>query len=203
MGFYSRVLMPRLLDWSMSGESFSGYRQALLADVKGDVLEIGFGTGLNLRHYPEAVQKLTVVDPNPGMSAIARKRIALSNLTVDNQILSGESLPMADNAFDSVVSTWTLCSIPKIEQALEEIHRVLKPDGRFFFIEHGRSPDPGIQNWQDRLTPIQKVIADGCHLNRPMQALVQRYFKILSLDCFYADGFPRVVGYMYKGVATN
>lgn len=203
MGFYSRILMPRLLDLLMSGESFSDYRQTLLADVKGEVLEIGFGTGLNLRHYPEAVQRLTVIDPNPGMNAIAQKRIHASHLTIDTQILSSEALPMADNTFDSVVSTWTLCSIPKIEQALEEIHRVLKPDGRFFFMEHGRSPDPSVQIWQDRLTPIQKVIADGCHLNRPMQALVERYFKVLTLDCFYADGFPRIAGYMYQGAATK
>ena len=203
MGFYSRVLMPRLMDWSMSGESFSSYRQALLADVAGEVLEIGFGAGLNLRHYPEAVQRLTVVDPNPGMSALAQKRIAVSNLIIDNQLLSGEALPMANDSFDSVVSTWTLCSIPNIEQALEEIHRVLKPDGGFFFIEHGRSPDSDVRIWQDRLTPIQKVIADGCHLNRPIQALVERYFKILTLECFYADGFPRIGGYMYKGVAAK
>ena len=203
MGFYSRVLMPRLLDWSMSGESVSGYRQSLLADVKGEVLEIGFGTGLNLRYYPEAVQRLTAVDPNPGMNAIAKKRIAASDLPVDIQVLSSEALPMTDNTFDSVVSTWTLCSIPKIEPTLEEIHRVLKPDGRFFFIEHGRSPDLSIQIWQERLNPIQKVIADGCHLNRPMQALVERYFKVVTLDCFYADGFPRVAGYLYKGVATK
>lgn len=187
----------------MSGESFADFRQTLLADVKGDVLEIGFGTGLNLRHYPEAVKRLTVVDPNPGMATFAQQRIVASNLAIDTQVLSSEALPMADNTFDSVVSTWTLCSIPNIEQALGEIHRVLKPNGRFFFIEHGRSPDPSIQIWQDRLPPIQKVIADGCHLNRPMQTLVERHFKVLNLDCFYAEGFPRIAGYMYKGVATK
>ena len=187
----------------MSGEGFSRYRRTLLADVKGDVLEIGFGTGLNLRHYPEAVTRLTVVDPNPGMTAIAQTRIAASPLTIDTQILSSETLPMADDTFDSIVSTWTLCSIPNIDQALQEIHRVLKPTGRFFFIEHGRSPDLNVRIWQDRLTPVQKVIADGCHLNRPMQTLVERRFKMLSLDCFYTEGLPQIAGYMYKGVAAK
>ena len=203
MGFYSRVLLPRLLDWSMSGEGFAHYRRTLLADVKGDVLEIGFGTGLNLQHYPEAVTRLTVVDPNPGMAAIAQTRIAASPLPVDTQLLSSEALPMADETFDSVVSTWTLCSIPNIEKALQEIHRVLKPHGCFFFLEHGRSPDLSVQIWQDRLTPVQKVIGDGCHLNRPMQTLIERHFKLLTLDCFYAEGWPRIAGYLYRGVAAK
>ncbi|MDJ0701821.1 MAG: class I SAM-dependent methyltransferase [Leptolyngbyaceae cyanobacterium MO_188.B28] len=203
MGFYSRVLLPRLLDWSMSGEGFAHYRRTLLADVKGDVLEIGFGTGLNLQHYPKGVSRLTVVDPNPGMATIAETRIAASPFAIDTQLLSSEALPMADDTFDSVVSTWTLCSIPNIDQALQEIHRVLKPTGRFFFIEHGRSPDLSVQIWQDRLTPIQRVIADGCHLNRPMQTLLERYFKVVTVDRFYAEGLPRIAGYMYRGVAAK
>ena len=187
----------------MSGEGFARYRRALLADVTGDVLEIGFGSGLNLEHYPEAVNRLTVVEPNPGMAAIAQKRIAASPFPVEVQLLSSEALPMADHSFDSVVSSWTLCSIPDIDQALQEIYRVLKPDGRFFFLEHGRSPELSVQIWQDRLTPVQKAIADGCRLNRPMQTLVERYFKILTLECFYAEGFPRIMGYLYQGVAIK
>lgn len=203
MGFYSRVIFPRLMDWAMSEKVFEQYRQDVLANVTGNVLEIGFGTGLNLPHYPDRIQTLAIVDPNEGVNAIAQKRIQASPITVESHILSGESLPMADQTFDSVVSTWTLCSIPNVEQALQEIHRVLKPAGRFFFIEHGLSEDPNIQTWQNRLTPIQRIIGDGCHLNRNMQALIEKHFQILSLKRFYADKTPKVVGYMYQGIATK
>lgn len=204
MGFYSQKIMPRLLDWAMSGPTMSQYREQVLAEVEGAVLEIGFGTGLNLPHYPTHVQEITTVDPNPGMNAIAQKRIQASPITVNTQVLSGENLPMADNTFDSVVSTWTLCSIANVGQALDEIYRVLKPQGKFFFIEHGLSDEPNIQLWQNRLTPLQKVIADGCHLNRQIQSLVEKHhFKILSLDKFYAENLPKVGGYFYKGIATK
>ena len=203
MGFYSERILPRLMDWTMSGESFAKYRQQLLADTYGQVLEIGFGTGLNLAYYPEAVESLTIVDPNPGMGKIASQRIQSAPIPVEKRILSGESLPMEDASFDCVVSTWTLCSIPEVEQALREIHRVLKPGGKFFFIEHGRSPEQKKKKWQDRLTPLQKVIADGCHLNRPIKSLVEKYFGQVSLEQFYEPETPKLAGYLYRGVATR
>ena len=173
MGFYSRVFFPRLCDYAMSLPHMAEYRQSLLADVQGEVLEIGFGTGLNLPHYPPNIQKLTTVDVNPGMNAIAQKRIGESSIEVDNCILNGEVLPMEDDIFDSIVSTWTLCSITNIEKALREIRRVMKPDGRFFFIEHGLSDDPKVQSWQKLLNPLQKHIANGCHLNRNIGAIIK------------------------------
>lgn len=203
MGLYSEKILPRLIDWTMSGESFARYRRQLLADTHGQVLEIGFGTGLNLAYYPESVAKLTIVDPNPGMGELAARRVQESNLPVEKRILSGEALPMEDASFDCVVSTWTLCSIAEIHSALEEIYRVLKPGGKFFFIEHGRSPELGVQKWQDRLTPFQKVIADGCHLNRPIQALVEQHFSQVSVEQFYDPETPKVAGYMYRGTATK
>ncbi|MBE9076624.1 class I SAM-dependent methyltransferase [Romeria aff. gracilis LEGE 07310] len=203
MRLYSQIVFPRLLDWSMSSESMQVYRQELLAGVTGNVLEIGFGTGLNMPYYPHTVSHLTVVDPNPGMKPIARRRTEDSTIPVEFQLLSGESLPMPDGVYDSVVSTWTLCSIPDIEQALAEIHRVLKPGGRFFFIEHGLSDEAKIQTWQHRLTPIQKVVADGCHLNRSMAKLIGQFFDQLEVDQFYARGLPKVVGYFYKGIAVK
>jgi len=203
MNFYSRVFLPILLDWSLSDPVYSQYRQELLSEVSGEILEIGFGTGLNLSHYPPNIEKLITVDPNPGMNRIARRRIEASQITVDNKILSGENLPFADNRFDSVVSTWTLCSIPKVEQALQEIYRVLTPRGKFFFIEHGLSQEPDVQTWQNRLTPIQKIIADGCHLNRNIKQIIEKQFKDLKLETFYAANTPKVIGYMYKGVATK
>jgi ubiquinone/menaquinone biosynthesis C-methylase UbiE len=187
----------------MSDSSLSKYRQEVLADVQGEVLEIGFGTGLNLSYYPEHLHKLIAIDANPGVNALAQKRLQASSITVDYRVLNGENLPMADKTFDSVVSTWTLCSIANVEQALKEIYRVLKPGGRFFFVEHGLSNEPQIQVWQNRLTPLQKVIADGCHFNRNIRQLIENQFNTLTLEEFYADSMPKITGYLYKGVATK
>ena len=203
MNIYSNFLFPRMLDWAMSDPVISQYRQQLLAEVEGEVLEIGFGTGLNLPYYPETVDKITTVDPNPGMKKLAQKRIKQSLITVDIRVLSGENLPMEDNRFDCVVSTWTLCSIPKVNLAIAEIYRVLKPGGKFLFIEHGLSNESNIQVWQNRLTPIQKVIADGCHLNRNIEHLVKQKFTNIKIDKFYAPNSPKVHGYMYRGIATK
>jgi ubiquinone/menaquinone biosynthesis C-methylase UbiE len=191
------------MDWAMSDPIFSQYRKEILSEVSGEVLEIGFGTGLNLLYYPSDIQKLVTVDPNPGMNRLAQKRIEASKITVDNRVLSGENLPFADNSFDSVVSTWTLCSIPKVEQAVEEIYRVLKSGGKFYFIEHGLSNEPKVQVWQNRLTPIQKIIADGCHLNRNIRQIVEKQFKNLTVEEFYAPDSPKIAGYLYKGVAIK
>ena len=203
MGFYSRHIFPYLLDWSLSDSTFNQYRQEVLAKVEGEVLEIGFGTGLNLSFYPDAINEIITVDNNPGVHKLAQKRIDKSSITVDHRILSGENLPMSDNSFDSVVSTWTLCSIEKVEQAVNEIHRVLKPGGKFFFIEHGLSNEPSIQTWQNRLNPIQNVIADGCNLNRNIRSIVKQQFSQLNVEEFYADKTPKFMGYMYKGVAVK
>jgi ubiquinone/menaquinone biosynthesis C-methylase UbiE len=203
LGFYSQKILPYLLDWAMSDEMFRTYRQQVLSEVTGEVLEIGFGTGLNLSYYPKEIQHLVAIDANPGMNALAEQRVKASSLTVDHRVLNGESLPIADNSFDSVVSTWTLCSIANVEQALQEIHRVLKPGGRFCFIEHGLSKDPQVQVWQNRLTPLQKVIADGCHFNRNIRQLIEQQFEHVTLEEFYADKTPKVSGYLYKGIATK
>jgi ubiquinone/menaquinone biosynthesis C-methylase UbiE len=203
MGWYGNYLFPRLLDWSMAGEPFASYRKQLLAPVSGAVLEIGFGTGLNLAYYPDTVTTLTVIDPNPGMAAIARPRVANFPHPVNSRTLKGEALDMADNSFDWVVSTWTLCSIADVDRALEEVQRVLKPGGKFAFIEHGLSPDPGLQKWQNRLTPLQKRLAQGCHLNRAITDLVARHLRLESTETFYAEGLPKVAGYFYRGIATK
>jgi ubiquinone/menaquinone biosynthesis C-methylase UbiE len=203
MGFYSRNILPYLMDWSMSDSTLAKYRQEVLAEVRGEVLEIGFGTGLNLSYYPEQIHKLVAIDANPGVHALAEKRIKASSITVDHRVLNGENLPMTDNTFDSVVSTWTLCSIANVEQALDEIYRVLKPGGQFFFVEHGLSHEPSVQVWQNRLTPLQKVIADGCHLNRNIRQLVEKHFDTVTLEEFYVDKAPKILGYLYRGVATK
>ena len=203
MGLYSQLILPRLMDWSMSNPVFAEYRKEVLANVQGEILEIGFGTGLNLAYYPYHVERITTIDANSGMQAVAEPRIRDSSIQVEYRVLNGESLPMTDNTFDSVVSTWTLCSIAKVDRAIAEIHRVLKPGGKFFFIEHGLSSDRKVQVWQNRLTPLQKVIGDGCHLNRNIQQLVENHFSDVAVEQFYAERLPRVGGYMYKGVATK
>jgi ubiquinone/menaquinone biosynthesis C-methylase UbiE len=203
MNPYYQFLLPRLLDWAMSDDTISHYRKELLSQVTGEVLEIGFGTGLNLPYYPPQIKKLTAIDANPGMNSLAQRRIQESGITVDHRVLNGESLPMEDNSFDSVVSTWTLCSIANVDKALQEIYRVLKPGGRFFFIEHGLSNNPKVQVWQHRLTPIQKVIADGCHLDRDIQQIVGKQFSHLSVEQFKPENFPEIASYLYEGVAVK
>ena len=203
MGFYSNVIFPWGVELMMSQPPFPEYRQELLKDVSGNVLEIGFGTGLNLAYYPKTVTRLTVIDPNSGMNRYAKKRVATSTIPVESQVLGGENLPMNDESFDAVVSTWTLCSIPNIEKALSEIYRVLKPGGSFYFIEHGLSRDPKIQVWQNRLTPIQKIIADGCHLNRDIKQLVENQFETVTIGEFYGLDMPKLSGYMYRGMAVK
>ncbi|MGF1482270.1 MAG: class I SAM-dependent methyltransferase [Cyanophyceae cyanobacterium] len=202
MGFYSRVILPRLLDWSLSDNVYAQYRQELLSEVSGDVLEIGFGTGLNLSYYPQRIQQIIAIDANPGMNQLATKRIRNSPIRVDHRVINGENQPMPDGSFDSVVSTWTLCSIANVERAIQEIYRVLRPGGKFYFIEHGLSTEPPVQVWQNRLTPLQQMIADGCHLNRNIEQLVEKQFNA-KIEKFYAPDTPKIFGYMYKGVATK
>ncbi|MGY2802004.1 class I SAM-dependent methyltransferase [Thermostichus sp. MS-CIW-25] len=202
MNLYRRVIFPQLLDLALSGERIERYRRQLLAHVQGSVLEIGFGTGLNLSCYPEHIRKITGVDPNPGMGSLARRRIASSPIAVDWQVADAQELPFPSQSFDSVVSTWTLCSIPNVAKALREIRRVLRAGGKLFFLEHGLSEDPQVQRWQNRLNPLQKVIADGCNLNRDMARLIREAgFRFEQLERFYMPDQPRFIGYTYQGIA--
>jgi len=204
MGFYSEVLFPWGMNLTMSGDTFKQQRQAILQSVDGKILEIGFGSGLNLPHYPDNVKELVSVDPNAGMGRYTQKQIAASNIIVDRQVLSGESLPMPEDSFDTVVSTWTLCSIKDVEKALAEVKRVLKPRGQFIFLEHGLSPDKKVSRWQHRLNGVQKVIGDGCHLNRDMRQLVNDTgFSQLDVENYYFPKIPKFLGYMYRGIAIK
>ncbi len=201
---YSRLIFPRLVDWGMQGDLFRQQRQDLLAPVTGEALEIGVGTGLNLPFYPPAVAQLTAIDPNPGMNRLAERRRDRAPCPVVFQAASAEALPFPDAQFDWAVSTWTLCSIPDVLAALREIHRVLKPGGRLAFIEHGLSAETGIQRWQQRLTPIQQRIGDGCRLDRDFSQLVPAAgFRDLELDQFYTDDVPKILGYTYRGLAIK
>jgi ubiquinone/menaquinone biosynthesis C-methylase UbiE len=191
------------MDWAMSGPAFQRLRADLLQDACGEVLEIGFGTGLNLAHYPASVSRLSVVDPANLLPNRVSERIVTVSFSVQTTHVTAETLPYPDRQFDRVVSTWTLCTISDPVQALREIARVLKPEGRLLFLEHGRSDDQTIAAWQDRLNPIQNVIGCGCHLNRPIDRLIaQAGLGIAHLDRFLLPGVPRIAGEMYRGRAT-
>ena len=202
--FYSKFVFPYLCEFVMSGDSLNGLRQDALLKTEGEVLEIGFGTGLNLPHYPDSVQQIDTVDVNPRMYHLARKRIEASVIPVANYVLSGENLPMEDSSYDCVTCTFTLCSIPDVSKALLEIKRVLKPGGKFVFLEHGLSDATKVQVWQHRLNPLQKIIGDGCHLNRDINQLVRgATFEMISLKCFQIPFLPRFIGHCFQGIAVK
>jgi len=202
--FYRRHVFPRLCDAILGRPFLDRYRRDLLAGAHGAVLEIGFGTGLNLPFYPEDVRRIMTVDPNPGMSRLARRRLERTGKAVEQHVLSGEALPFADGTFDTIVSTFTLCSIDQVEKALQEVCRVLRPGGWFLFLEHGLSPDPGVQKWQCRLNWLEQRLADGCRLDRNIRQLVATApFRAVECAEGYVEKTPRTHGYLYRGAATR
>jgi ubiquinone/menaquinone biosynthesis C-methylase UbiE len=204
VGFYSEVILPRLCDFVMNKPLVAKLRQQLLAIAYGDVLEIGFGTGLNLPHYPALVHRLTTIDPNPGMHLLAQKRVKRSRIEVDQRVLGGECLPFEDNRFDCAVSTFTLCSIDHVGQAVGEVYRVLKPGGRFLILEHGLSRELNVQKWQHRLNWLQVSLTNGCHLDRNVKELVVAHpFSSVEIKEFYLERTPRTHGYLYRGSALK
>ncbi|MDE3221135.1 MAG: class I SAM-dependent methyltransferase [Nitrospirota bacterium] len=204
MGFYATQIFPRLMDWVMSGDEFQQLRKLLLQGARGEVLEIGLGTGLNLPHYPGGVSWLYAVDPAPLLPDRVTRRSRAVAFPVQIKQVSAETLPFDDRTFDCVVSTWTLCTIPDPVKALREVRRVLKPDGVFLFLEHGRSEDDKVAAWQDRLNPVQNIIGCGCNLNRKIdQIIAQAGLKIMTLDRFQMQSVPRLGGEMYRGTVTR
>ncbi len=204
MGFYSQVIFPLLCDLGLDRPFVARYRRELLANAGGNILELGFGTGLNLPCYPPHVRKITTVDPNVGMYRRARRRIKHAGVEVDRRVLGGEWLPFEDSTFDAIVSTFTLCSIEHVAQAMREVYRVLKPDGKFLLLEHGLSPQVNVQKWQHRLNWLQLRLAGGCHLDRDIRAIVTAQpFTSVQMDEFYIEKTPKTHGYIYQGVATK
>jgi ubiquinone/menaquinone biosynthesis C-methylase UbiE len=200
--FYERRVFPHVLDLSM--RALEQHRAPTLAGARGEVLEIGFGTGLNLAHYPSGVAKVVTVDPMDALPERVRTRIDAAHFPVEvHHLPADRRLPFDAGRFDCVAMTWTLCTIPEPLAALDEMRRVLKPSGQLLFIEHGRSDDPKVARWQDRWNPIQNVIACGCNVNRKMDALVEQSgFRLASLERFQAERVPRMFGEMYRGVAV-
>jgi ubiquinone/menaquinone biosynthesis C-methylase UbiE len=204
MSFYERRILPYLLNIALDTKGTREQRQRSLRGVGGAVLEIGFGSGHNLPYYPAGVTKIVAVDPSHTSAHLARKRIAAASFPVEFVGLSAERLPVADASFDSVVSTFTLCTVPDVSAALTELRRALKPEGRFYFVEHGRADDPRVARWQDRLNGIEKRVFGGCHLNRNISALLTAAgFEIERLEHGYLQGAPKFAGFLYRGVAKR
>ncbi|MGA9770287.1 MAG: class I SAM-dependent methyltransferase [Blastocatellia bacterium] len=205
MGLYSTCIFPFFLDLMLDNEFIRRERRETLAPLYGSVLEIGFGTGLNLTCYPQQVTKLTVIDSERMLAGRVGKRINAAGIPVQQMKLdAGGRLPFEDNSFDGVATTLTLCSIENVSAALAEIRRVLKTEGRYVFLEHGRSRDPQLAKRQDRFNPIQKLIACGCNMNRPIDRLIENAgLNVAKLERYSMPGSPRILSEMYRGVAQK
>jgi len=203
VGWYEERVLPRVVDVALGGKAFDRLRARVASGLEGEVLEVGFGSGRNVPHYPASVTRVRAVDPATRGRDLAADRVAASPVPVEYVGLDGEVLPLDDASVDHVLTTWTLCTIPAVDRALGEIRRVLRPGGRLHFVEHGRSPDARVARWQDRLTPIQRRVFGGCHLNRPIgRMLTDAGLTITQLDNYYVPG-PKAFGYMFEGAAAK
>lgn len=204
MGLYRDHVLPRWVDRIMGAEELRVRRPRCLAGVRGRVLEIGFGSGHNLPFYPPEVNELLALEPSPLSRKLAAKRVAAASFPVTFLGCAAEHIPLEDASMDFVVSTCTLCTIPDVAAALREVRRVLEPGGRLHFLEHGRAPQARLARWQNRLNPIQKLLAGGCHLNRPIDELLQAAgFALDVLEHEFLPKAPRVAGYLYAGRASK
>ena len=204
MGFYHRWLFPRLCHLSLRNRHMADLRRGALAAARGRVLEIGVGTGLNLDHYPPEVAEMVGLDPNPGMLELAARQAARAPMPVELKPGDAERLPFPDGSFDTVVSTLTLCSVPDPARALAEVERVLAPGGRFLFLEHGLAERPRVARWQRRLTPLQRRVGGGCHLDRDFAALLATSpLDVERLDAGFDAEMPKLAGYLYQGEARR
>ncbi|MDX0772151.1 class I SAM-dependent methyltransferase [Sinorhizobium medicae] len=200
MGIYSDVILPKLCDLSMRNVRLHPYRKRVVGAAEGRVLETGSGSGLNLPFYRRDVREILALEPDPALLAMAR-RVPHTEIPVNFMEASAEAIPLDDNSIDTVVTTWTLCTIPGAAAALTEMRRVLRPQGKLLFVEHGLSPDRGVRWWQDRLTPIWGRISGGCHLNRPIRSIIENGgFRIDRIETGYMQG-PKPMTFMYEGSA--
>ena len=201
MGFYGKYVLPTLTDLAMRNAAARTERARFVPQATGVVLEIGVGSGLNIPIYGSGVRKLYALDPSAELLRMARPRAERAPFPVELLEHPAEAIPLGNASVDTVVTTWTLCTIPDALAALREMRRVLRPDGRLIFIEHGRSTDPGVLRWQDRLTPLWRMVTGGCHLNRPIdELLAQGGFQVSEIERGYGAG-PRIGAYLYRGIA--
>jgi SAM-dependent methyltransferase len=202
MGFYERRVFPWLNDRLNRDPELVRLRREALAPARGRVLEIGFGTGANLPHYPDGVTAVVAVEPSEGMNARAARAIAASRIPVDSIATGAENLPVPDRSVDTVVSTLVLCTVDDPARVLNQIHRVLRDEGRFVLLEHGLSNEPHIARWQHRLNGVQRIVACGCNLDRRIRDLVETAgFRFDEIRQFYAPKIPKTHGWITTGVA--
>jgi ubiquinone/menaquinone biosynthesis C-methylase UbiE len=201
MGFYEEWIVPPLIDWSMRNKRLRPYRERTAGAAEGRVLDIGIGSGLNLPFYARQAREIFGLDPSLTLLARAQSKALRTQTAVHLLEGSAERIPLADHSIDTVVMTWTGCSIPEICAALEEMRRVLRAGGRLLFVEHGRAPDPGVARWQDRLDPFWQRFSGGCHLNRKIDDLLSDAgFQVGRLATGYIPG-PKIMTFFYEGAA--
>ena len=201
MGFYQDQVVPLLINLAMRRRDLARYRSHVVPDADGRVLEIGIGSGLNLPFYSRSVERIIGLDPSPKLLSMVRRNLQVDTPAVELIEGSAEAIPLEKNSVDTVLTTWTLCSIPDAGRALREMHRVLRPTGRLLFVEHGLAPEPNVRWWQDRLTPVWKRIGGGCHLNRAIQMLIEDAgFQFDRFETGYMPG-PKPLTFMYEGSA--
>ena len=204
MSFYQQHIVPHLVKLAMRNRELEPYRERVLAGAEGRVLEIGIGAGPNLEFYPACVKEILALEPSAKLIPMAQRAAGKSSISVKFLEGSAEAIPLELGTVDTVVMTWTLCSIPDAPQALREMRRVLKPGGQLLFVEHGQSPDASVKKWQDRLTPLWKRIAGGCHLNRPISGLLeQASFHVTHLTAGYMKHGPKPMAFLYEGIAAR
>ncbi len=200
---YEGQVLPRIVDKACGRKDIAPLRARVTEGLRGDVVEIGFGSGLNLPHLPNTVERLLAVDPAVTGQRLAAQRLAASRIPVEFVGLDGADLPLDDQSADAVLCTFTLCTIADVERALAEVHRVLRSGGEFHFLEHGLSPDPPVAKWQRRLTPMQRRVCGGCHFDRPIAELIRGSgFDITTMRNHYLKG-PKTPSYLYEGIAQK
>ena len=201
MGFYRNVILPKLCDLSMRNKRLRPYRERVIGAAEGRVLEIGAGSGLNLQLYRSGAREVLALEPDRNLLRMAERNATRAPRPVTFVEASAEHIPLEDRSFDTVVTTWTLCTIPDAAHALREARRVLKTTGRLLFVEHGLAPERNVQKWQNRLTPVWTRISGGCHLNRPIAQIIETAgFAIESLETGYLPG-PKFLAYLSEGSA--
>ena len=201
MGFYQDQIIPLLINLTMRRRDLAAYRSRVVPAANGRVLEIGIGSGLNLPFYSLNVERLIGLDPSPKLLSMVRRNLRPDAPSLELIEGSAEAIPLENDSIDTVVTTWTLCSIPDAGRALREMHRVLRATGRLLFIEHGLAPEPNVRWWQDHLTPVWKRIGGGCHLNRAIQSLIEDAgFQFDRFETGYMCG-PKPLAFMYEGTA--